>query len=80
MVLNDLGEGIPFRAGAFDGAISIREFTEHSPFLRNRLIGSSNVIFCVLGIYRYLLGCESMPKEKIRQKIQCFGSGSSRGR
>jgi hypothetical protein len=27
VLLNDLGEGIPFRAGAFDGAISIRETT-----------------------------------------------------
>ena len=28
VLLSDLGEGIPFRAGAFDGAISIRQITE----------------------------------------------------
>jgi 18S rRNA (guanine1575-N7)-methyltransferase len=27
VVLSDLGEGVPFRAGAFDGAISIRQPT-----------------------------------------------------
>ena len=27
VLLTDLGEGIPFRAGAFDGAISIRQTT-----------------------------------------------------